>query len=59
MDLDRRQLLQALADQRTRLRGWGVQRLGLFGSVARDEAGPDSDLDFVVDFEPGRKTFDN
>ncbi|HLX10982.1 MAG TPA: nucleotidyltransferase family protein [Thermoanaerobaculia bacterium] len=59
MDLDRHQLLQALADQRTRLRGWGVQRLGLFGSVARNEAGPDSDLDFVVDFEPGRKTFDN
>jgi uncharacterized protein len=24
----------------------------LFGSVARDEAGPDSDLDLLVDFDP-------
>ena len=27
----------------------------LFGSHARGEAGPDSDVDFLVDLEPGRK----
>ncbi len=30
----------------------------LFGSVARGEAGPNSDLDFLVDLEPGRSLLD-
>ena len=29
---------------------YGVQDLGIFGSVARDEAGPDSDVDVLVEF---------
>jgi predicted nucleotidyltransferase len=35
-----------------------VRRLALFGSTARDEAGDDSDLDVLVDFEAG-PTFDS
>ena len=38
------------------LRRLGVRRLGLFGSVARDEAREASDLDFVVELD--EKTFD-
>jgi len=30
-------------------------RLGLFGSVARNEAGPDSDVDLVAEFAPDAK----
>jgi len=33
------------------LRANGVNSLALFGSVARDEAKPDSDVDILVDFE--------
>ena len=47
----------ALARQTSALKGFGVSHLALFGSVARGEARPDSDLDFVVDFD--RKTFRN
>ena len=36
----------------------GVRCLALFGSFARDQAGPDSDVDLFVEFAPGRKTFD-
>ncbi|MGB5612189.1 MAG: nucleotidyltransferase family protein [Sedimenticolaceae bacterium] len=32
-------------------RRFGVTRLALFGSTARDEAGPDSDVDIVVGFD--------
>lgn len=32
----------------------GVVRLRVFGSVARGEAGPNSDVDFLVEVEPGR-----
>ena len=30
---------------------FGVTSIRLFGSVARDEASPDSDIDILVDFE--------
>lgn len=35
---------------------YGVSEMTLFGSVARDEAGPDSDVDVVVHMPP--KLFD-
>lgn len=37
---------------------FGVRRVALFGSTARDEARDDSDLDLLVDFESG-PTFDS
>ena len=30
-----------------------IRRLSLFGSVLRDDFGPDSDVDVLVEFEPG------
>ncbi len=35
----------------------GVARLALFGSVLRNEAGPNSDVDVLVEFVPGGKSF--
>ena len=32
-----------------------IRRLALFGSVLRDDFGPDSDLDVLVEFEPGTR----
>lgn len=31
-----------------------IRKLSLFGSVLRDDFGPDSDVDVLVEFEPGR-----
>jgi predicted nucleotidyltransferase len=31
----------------------GIRRLALFGSALRGEMGPDSDIDLLVEFEPG------
>jgi len=33
-------------------RRWKITRLELFGSVLRDDFGPDSDIDFLVTFDP-------
>ena len=33
-----------------------IRRLALFGSVLRDDFGPDSDVDVLVVFEPGART---
>ena len=32
----------------------GIQRLSLFGSVLRDDFTPESDIDVLVEFKPGR-----
>jgi uncharacterized protein len=36
----------------------GVLRLALFGSVLRNEARPDSDVDVLVQFQPALKNLD-
>ena len=37
----------------------GATNLRIFGSVARGEAGAESDLDLLVDLEPGRSLLDH
>lgn len=36
----------------------GATNVRVFGSVARGDAGPDSDVDFLVDLESGRSLLD-
>lgn len=36
----------------------GATNVRVFGSFARGEAGPDSDVDFLIDLEPGRSLLD-
>lgn len=36
----------------------GAKNVRIFGSVARNEAGEESDIDFLVDLEPGRSLLD-
>lgn len=36
----------------------GARNVRVFGSVARGESGPGSDVDFLVDMEAGRSLFD-
>ena len=52
------EVMERLRRQQGRLRALGVARLGLFGSFVRDAAGPHSDVDLLVDFQEGRKTFE-
>ncbi|HLD48359.1 MAG TPA: nucleotidyltransferase family protein [Desulfobaccales bacterium] len=56
MKRTREAVLKQLEDNRDKIRGFGVKRLGLFGSVARGEATEVSDLDFLVELE--KKSFD-
>lgn len=52
-------VLQVLHASREQLRALGVKRLGLFGSFVRGQQRPGSDVDLLVEFEPGQKTFDH
>jgi predicted nucleotidyltransferase len=56
--LTREQVQERLREVEAEVFGLGVRRLALFGSVLRNEARPDSDIDFLVEFTPGQKSFD-
>ena len=57
--LSRDRLEELLGSRRDRILALGVKRLGLFGSFARDESNPESDIDFLVEFESGQKNYAN
>ncbi len=44
-------ILRALRESRELLQGFGVARLSLFGSFARDEGRDESDVDLLVEFD--------
>lgn len=54
--MTRDEALAILTAHRDELAAFGLRRLALFGSVARDEAGPNSDVDVLVEFD-GEPTF--
>jgi predicted nucleotidyltransferase len=52
------ELLRSLRDHADDIRSFGARSLYLFGSAARDEMGPGSDVDMFIDYDPdGSFTF--
>jgi predicted nucleotidyltransferase len=51
--MDRNEVINRLRDSRARLAELGVRHAYLFGSVARDAARQDSDIDVMVDLDEG------
>jgi hypothetical protein len=57
--MDIAELLASKKDEILRIAAkHGARNVRVFGSVARGEARPDSDVDFLVDMEPGRTLLD-
>jgi uncharacterized protein len=54
-DLEREELLAKLRALRPEFEREGVAHLSLFGSRARGDNGPDSDVDLILDVQEGRK----
>jgi len=52
-------VLSLIHGYQNQIKNLGVRRLGLFGSFVREQQDGDSDIDILVEFEQGRKTFDN
>lgn len=47
--MTRAQIIAEILKHRAELEAMGVKHLSLFGSAARDEMGPDSDIDIFVE----------
>ncbi len=58
--MNRNAIIERLKSAEANLRMRGVNHAALFGSVARGEAGPTSDIDILVDLDPAivRTMFD-
>jgi uncharacterized protein len=52
MTIDRDQIIATLRAHERELRQRGVRHAALFGSAARGEAGPRSDIDILVELDP-------
>ncbi len=57
--LDKNSILRTLYSHKAELKGFGVDRIGLFGSYYNNETHANSDIDFLVELKKEKKTFRN
>jgi len=57
--LTKEKILRKIEENEEEIKRYGVKRIGLFGSYIRNEQKEKSDVDILVEFEEGKKTFDN
>jgi uncharacterized protein len=53
------QIMKTLNIHRKEIQRFGVKRIGLFGSFQTNKQRQKSDIDILVEFRKGKKTFDN
>ncbi len=56
---DKQDIINFLQRHQQELQNFGVKKIGLFGSFVRNEQKDNSDIDFLVEFVRGKKTYDN
>ncbi len=52
-------ILAVISENKQAMYRFGVKRIGLFGSYVRSEETSSSDVDILVEFAEGQKSFDN
>lgn len=59
MAATKEEVFRLIRENKQTLIAFGASRIGLFGSFARGAANDTSDIDLLIEFEPGKKTFKN
>jgi len=57
--LTKERILKTIRQHSDEINAYGVKRVGIFGSFSRVRQSSNSDIDILVEFERGNKTFDN
>lgn len=52
-------LLSVLLENNQKIRSYGVSKLSIFGSSVTDNLKAESDIDFLVEFDQKKKSYDN
>jgi len=57
--LDKNKIFYILKQNKHQLLKYSVKKIGLFGSFIKGKPNKESDIDFLVEFEEGKKNFNN
>ena len=57
--LNKEEIFKILKQHKEKLKKHHVIKIGIFGSVLRGDNTNESDIDFIVEFEDGKKNYDN
>lgn len=53
------EILEKIQENMDEIKGFGVEKIGLFGSYITGEQRTESDIDILVEFKKNQKTFDH
>jgi hypothetical protein len=53
------EVLKTISSNIIQISKYGIEKIGVFGSIARGETHKESDIDILIEFKHGEKTFDN
>ncbi|MBS3817324.1 MAG: nucleotidyltransferase family protein [Candidatus Thermoplasmatota archaeon] len=59
MELTEDKIIEEIENRSEKINKFGVKEIGLFGSYRKREYQEESDIDILVQFKEGEKTFDN
>lgn len=54
---NKEQIFRLIQLNQQQIRSFGVKKIGLFGSYAKNQQTDDSDIDFIVEFEKDKKSY--
>lgn len=57
--LNKRVIIRAIHNNLNEIKRYGIKRIGIFGSFVSSSQNRKSDIDILVEFYPGKKSFDN
>jgi len=56
---NKEQIFQIIQLNNQKIKSFGVKRIGVFGSYVKDQQSLDSDLDFLVEFDKEKKSYNS
>ena len=56
---DKEQIIYLIKKNNQKIKSFGVSKIGLFGSFVHEQQTIKSDIDILVEFETGKKTYDS
>lgn len=59
MVTNKQELLNLISSRKVDISALGIKRVGVFGSFSRGEQKQNSDVDLLIEFSKGKKTFRN
>jgi len=57
--MNKKVIIKSIQDNLGEIKGYGIKRIGIFGSFVRSTQDAKSDIDVLAEFYPSQKTFDN